>query len=39
LFFLWHSQVQVEHLQHRSSPTLDDGSREANASNSSRFRL
>jgi hypothetical protein len=39
LFILWHSQVQVEHLQHRSSPALDDGSGEVNASDSSRFKL
>jgi hypothetical protein len=39
LFFLWQSQVQVEHLQHRSSPALDDGSGEVSASDSSRFRL
>jgi hypothetical protein len=37
--FLWHSKVQVEHLQHLSSPAVDDGSIEANASDSSRFRL
>jgi hypothetical protein len=39
LLFLWHSQVQVEHLQHRSSPALDDGSGEVSASDSSRFKL
>jgi hypothetical protein len=37
--FLWHSQVQVEHLPHRSSPELDARSGEANASDSSHFRL
>jgi hypothetical protein len=37
--FLWHPQVQVEHLQHRFSPALDDGFGETNASDSSRFRL
>jgi hypothetical protein len=39
LIFLWHSQVQVEYLQHRSSPVLDDGSGEVSASDSRRFRL
>jgi hypothetical protein len=39
LLFLWHSQVQVEHLQHRSSLALDDVFGEGNASDSSRFRL
>jgi hypothetical protein len=38
-FLLWHSQVQVEYLQHRSSPALDDGSGEASASDNSCFRL
>jgi hypothetical protein len=37
--FLWHSQVQIEHLQHWSSPALDNGFEEVNASDSSRFRL
>jgi hypothetical protein len=37
--FLWHSEVQVEHLQHWSSLALDDGSGEANSSDNNRFRL
>jgi hypothetical protein len=35
LIFLRHSQVRVEHVQHRSLLALDDGSRETSASDSS----